>query len=293
MKLGRKYKLLVELENGKAIEITDPLTCQFDIQRNAAASLNNGTFKIYNLSPTNRNQLFQARVNAARIGGKSKKVVFQGGYDNLTTCFIGNVLEAYSYRQGVDIITVISCQDGGHSAYTSKISTTIEAGTSFFDTLKTLFGSMSGMSIGAIGNIEGSHKKPVALFGSSFYLLRKNYGDEFFIDLSKMNWLKANEYIKNKGGLVPRINSQTGLLGTPILQGTLLIVNMLFEPRINVANLVDIESSINPQFNGQFKVLGVSHNGIISEAQSGAATTTLQLQAGDLLTGQFIGVDSQ
>ena len=292
MKLGRKYKLLVELENGKAIEIVNPISCQFDIQRNAAASLNNGTFRVYNLSPTNRNQLFQPRVNAARVGRVFKRVVFQGGYDNLTTCFVGNVLEAYSYRQGVDIITVISCQDGGYGAYTSKISTTIEAGTSFTDSLKALFGSMDNTETGAIGNLEGSHKKPTSLFGSSFYLLKKNFGDGFFIDLNKMNYLKDNEYIKNKGGVVPRINSQTGLLGTPILQGTIIIVNMLFEPRINVASLVDIESSINPQYNGQFKVLGVAHSGIISEAQSATATTTLQLQAADLLTGELMGIDS-
>lgn len=289
MKLGRQFKLIIELEDGKAIEITNPITCEFDIQRNAASTLNNGVFKLYNLSATNRNQIFQTKYNAARVSGLKKSIVFQAGYENLTTCFKGSLLEAYSYRQGSDIITYISAQDGGYSSYTAAISTTLTAGSSFKEGFKALASSM-GLKMGAIGGSDGTHKRAKPLFGNSFYLMSKDFKGEFFIDLEKINKLGDNEYIKKEGGQVLQISSESGLLGTPIIQGTSLIVEMLFEPRVNIANLLDVKSSINPQFDGQYKVLGITHSGTISEASSGSATSVFQLYAGDSLSKELVGV---
>lgn len=287
MKFGRKYKLTIELEDGKAIEITDPLTCEFQIERNANASLNNATFKIYNLSKTNSNQLTQNRYNAARAGGVRKKVIFQVGYGDLSVAFIGSVLEAYPYRQGTEIITFINAQDGGYEAYTGFSNTTLTAGTTILDAFKTL-GKSLGLNLGAIGETTGEYKRGKALIGNSFTLMSKEFKDEFFIDLEKINKLKINEYIKSGAGAI-QITSETGLLGTPILQGTRLVVEMLLEPRIKVGNLVDIKSSINPKFDGQYKVIGINHTGIISEASSGQARTVLQLDTGNKLA--LVGVN--
>lgn len=305
MKFGRHYKLLIEnkkiineafigptspnLNPETALEITDPLTCEFQIERNANSSLNNATFKLYNLSKTNRDNLVQNRYSAANSQGKRKKISFQVGYENLSLAFTGSVLEAYPYRQGVDIITFINAQDGGFESYTTFSNTTLAAGTTILDGFKTLASAM-GLQIGAVGKIEGTYKRGRALIGNNFSLLSKDFKDEFFIDLNTVNMLHVNEYIKTKGGAV-QISSESGLLGTPILQGTKLVVNMLLEPRINVGNLVDIKSSINPKFDGQYKVIGISHKGIISEATSGDASTTLQLDTGSKLAGQLIGVE--
>lgn len=280
MKLGRHYNLTIELENGKAIEIADPLTCEFNIERNANSSLNNATFKIYNLKKSNSNQITQNRYSVVNSKGERKRLFFKAGYKELSLCFTGSILEAYPYRQGSDIITFINAQDGGFESYSSFINTTLTAGTTFLDAFKTLAQGM-GLNIGAIGETEGSFKRGKALIGNNFSLLSKDFKDEFFIDLGTINKLKVNEYIKGKGVGVIQITSKTGLLGTPILQGTRLVVEMLFEPRINIGNLVDIKSDINPKFDGQYKVIGISHNGIISEAPSGEARTTLQLDTGN------------
>ena len=66
-KFGRKYKLTVEIdtdgEKPQAIEITNPLTLQYDIERNTSSSLNQGTLNLYNLSEKNRNIIFQNRFD--------------------------------------------------------------------------------------------------------------------------------------------------------------------------------------------------------------------------------------
>ena len=166
MKLGRKYKLTIELEDGEAIEITDPLTCEFQIERNANASLNNATFKIFNLSKTNSNQLTQNRYTAARADGKRKAVVFQVGYGDLSIAFTGSILEAYPYRQGSNVITFINAQDGGFEAYTKFSNLTLSAGTTFLDAFKSLVGGL-GLQLGAIGETTGSYKRGKALIGNN------------------------------------------------------------------------------------------------------------------------------
>ena len=193
----------------------------------------------------------------------------------------------YPYRQGSDVITFINAQDGGYEAYTGFSNVTLTAGTTFLDAFKTI-GKSLGLNLGAIGETTGEYKRGKVLIGNSFTLMSKEFKDEFFIDLEKINKLKINEYIKSGAGAI-QITSETGLLVTPILQGTRLVVEMLLEPRIKVGNLVDIKSSINPKFDGQYKVIGINHTGIISEASSGQARTVLQLDTGNKLA--LVGVN--
>jgi hypothetical protein len=293
-KVGRRYKLTVEIDittsKQNAIEIRTPLTLEFDIDRNTSSSLNKGVFRVYNLSETNRSAIFQNLFSIKDATGKRKKVILQAGYNtalnrdsDLSTIFRGDLLESYSYRQGANIITYISAQDGAFSSYTSTSNVTLEAGTSIKDGFKKIASNL-GLKIGAVGETEGIHETSSVFNNNTFYLLKKDFKDEFFIDLEKVNKLNPNEVIKAVGK-VPLITSGSGLLGTPLRQGSNLGVNMLFEPRINVAQLVEVQSNFNKTFDGQYKVNGVKHSGVISDAVAGDCRTTLQLYAGDKLLG--------
>jgi hypothetical protein len=284
MKFNRKFRLLIEIiENGetKTLEIKSPLTIQFQIERNSASSLNSASIRVYNLTENNRNAIFQ-NIYDIRNAQSRRKVILQAGYgDELSTIFIGGMNEAYSYRQSTEIITFINALDGGIEAYNSYINKTFEAGLTKENLFKELAKSL-GLPIGTIGETQGESKRGVAVNGNTFTLLKKDFKDEFFIDLGTIHKLKPNEAIKGK---VPLINSDTGLLGTPLLQGVYLQVDLIFEPRLKVGQLIQIESSFNKKFDGQYKIIGIRHNAIISEATSGEATTTLQLLLGDKLLG--------
>ena len=75
------------------------------------------------------------------------------------------------------------------------------------------------------------------------------------------------------------INSSTGLLGTPRKQDRLIIVEILFEPRLQVGQQVQIQSNSLAQYpntnNGIFKVVGIEHRGIISGAVGGECKTVV------------------
>jgi len=63
----------------------------------------------------------------------------------------------------------------------------------------------------------------------------------------------------------------------PRRQNTYIQVDIIFEPRIQVGQIVEIVSQIDPRFNGQWKVQGIKHSGTISGAVGGDCKTTLQL----------------
>jgi len=332
MKFQRRYKLTVEITKRRelteaigpalpdptfigpkpstaqtttqAIEIRSPLTLELDIARSTQSSLNSATFRVYNLSETNRSLIFQNRFSINDVSGNRKKVILQAGYetalnrdDDLSTIFVGNLLEAYSYRQGSDVITYINAQDGALGAYNSNINQTIRGGTSFRDIAKIIIGGITGITEGKVGDIQGVSKTSTALNGNNFYLLKKNYKEEVFIDLEKINVLNeneyiktTNEYIKTTGGKVPLINTDTGLLGTPQRQGTDLVMDVIFEPRLQVGQLAEVQSKFNPKFDGQYKIMGLRHSGIISGAVGGKCTTSLNLFIGYKLLGGLKGV---
>ena len=66
-----------------------------------------------------------------------------------------------------------------------------------------------------------------------------------------------------------------------------LVFNMIFEPRLEVGQVIELRSQLAPQFNGQYKIFGLKHNGIISDTKGGTATTTVEVNVGSELYGVF------
>ena len=69
------------------------------------------------------------------------------------------------------------------------------------------------------------------------------------------------------------------MLQTPRRRRQLLEIVTLFEPVIQVGQTYNIES-IEPIYNGSYKVLGFNHKVLISESVAGDARTTMQLDIG-------------
>lgn len=76
-------------------------------------------------------------------------------------------------------------------------------------------------------------------------------------------------------------------------RGANLEVKMLFEPTLIIGQLLEINSEIQPIFNGQFKVLGFTHDCLISPTQSGTRTTTVNLWIAPLLPSSVISVTGE
>ena len=282
-KFQRNYRLVYTIppttteEKAEVITIEYPLTCEFEITRNTYSQANTASFRINNLAPETRAKIFQDKYNIYRYCF----VDFYAGYgDQLSLLFTGKVTEAYSKKTGTEIVTEIQAMD--NDIIQSYSMHTFEAGTSKQDVIKTLASDMPNIQLGAVGaNSNGVLANRLICDDLTFVAINKVTGNSAFIDVGKLNVLGNNEVLKDVE--IYKITSDTGLLGTPERRDAQVEVNMIFEPKITVGQLVEIESSTASIFDGQFKVIGIKHSGVISGSQSGEARTTVNLFIGALI----------
>lgn len=279
-KFGRNYKLQVQTQSGSILTVTLPFTIEFDITRNTLTSANVCQIRIYNLSLNNRNQI---RFNVSDYG-QFRSILLEAGYgDNLVKIFTGNISEAWSVREGTNFITQIECYDGGFAFNNGVTNTQFPAGTPQQEVIRNLASSLPNVEVGAIGSYPGTLTRGNSYSGSTTEILRELTGGGFFIDGGKANALSTDEYIINGAPLV--INSQSGLLGTPVLERTIVRFDMIFEPALNVGEKIILNSSTEANFNGEYKCTAVKHRGVISEAVCGSVITTGEFFYTKLLTG--------
>jgi hypothetical protein len=278
-KFIRQYVLTVTSGTGKLYTIKNPITVDFNITRQNLASLNTATFTLYNLKPQTRADLFHDLYDTSQF----LPVKFFAGYGYLTSetdnfiaqCFNGHVKQAYSYRDGSDYKTVIECWDGGTALNNSFISMTMPAETSFKSILQNLASNMLNIA-GAVISDKFSEitGRATTLFGSPFDIANKLTGNNFYVDNQTAFALKIDDALV---GSLNVIDNSIGILDTPKRTGTQVEVTTMFEPRYGVSQEVLLKSASNPILNGQYKLTGMVHSGVISDAVSGDCKTQLTL----------------
>lgn len=277
-KLQRNYILTVEdnAKPSKVVTIQMPFTIEFDVTRNSHAGVCNASIKIYNLGETTRNRLYKDIYNTHIYN----KIVLKAGYGkNIQDIFIGNVSRCFSAREGVNYITTIEAYSGDFASLTSRINKSIAAGIKKQVIIEDLIGSLPKISKMVMGaNYEGSLSRGNALFGNTVDLIKELTGNRFFIDNETAYVLRENECTK---GIVNLINSNSGLLGSPRREETFLTFDMIFEPRITMFQIINLEPVTEKIFNGQFKVIAIRHSGMISETVSGKVITNIRLWYGN------------
>jgi len=299
-KFDRKFKVTISFEkliDPKTIEIVDlliiepPFTLDLNIVRNTMSSSNNATFQIHNLSSRTRQLIFQDRFKVqTNVGDIFKRIIVEAGYgETLFQIFSGTIFEASSKLSGSDIITSITSRDGYLDFANTTVNTTFESGITLKSIISKLIGEFPFIKEGTVSVDDHTFQRPVVADGSVWDMItgktRTPEADQSrqdtYVDSGKFNILRKNEC------LLPQflINDDTGLLETPQRQDAVLIVTLLFEPQIGVGQCVKLESNISPIYNGNYKAIGVAHQGVISEAVGGTLITKVNL----LLTENLLG----
>lgn len=277
-KFNRNFSLEVQTQAGTTLLITPPFTLQFDITRNSLISLNESTIRIFNLSPKNRNLIRKDRTDY----GDQRNLILRAGYGtNLPIIFKGNITQAWSVRESVDFITTIQSFDGGFAAANAIMNSQFPAGTSQITILETAIKSLPGVSVGAIGAFPGSIPRANAYTGSTMGFLNEQTNGGFFIDNGRGFVLSDSECIE---GELKVLSSASGLLGTPVREQAFLNFEVLFEPRLVVGQRIKLDSITGSNFNSEYKVISVKHQGMISESVCGEAITSVGVFAPQLLT---------
>lgn len=283
-KLNRQYRLTVQKidENdnptNEAIVITNPITIRFSVNRTLFADINSLDVEIYNLAPDTYNQLFYDYFSVYR-----RTIILEAGYkgQELSVIFIGDMWSCYTSRQGCDIVTKIHALVGLKSL---QMQTDLTLGGISRNKVLTQAANDMMMDIEIYSGEDTKFNRPVSLTGNSMGIIQKYSGNHAFIDNGKILVLEDRDAIK---GEVALINDKSGLLGVPKHEDALLTVDMIFEPRIVIGQIIEIQSRIMSEFDGQYKVYGIKHEGIISDAVSGSATTTLEMLVGSKVYGRF------
>jgi hypothetical protein len=288
-KFGRNYILTIESPNFSPLQLGSPFTLEFDIIRNSYSSTNEAKIRLYNLSLFHRNLLLQDQDTSSL--GNSLFVTLNAGYGPgpfWPIVFKGNTTRAWSVREGINYVTTLECFDGGIAYTNSKTNRTFSAGQSMGDVFDGLLSDLTsvynglpyGVSKGAVSAAlsSGTLSRGQSYSGSTIDILRQLSNNNFFVDNLVANVLSQSDAIS---GNSLTINAASGLLGTPVKEQQILAFDILFEPRIVIGTLVNIDSitSVN-SYNGPHKVVSVHHRGTISASVSGDAVTSLTVQAG-------------
>ena len=275
-KFGRNYLLLVEKTNGETLEIQPPFTVEFDIHRNSFSSANVCSIRIYNLSPNNRNQITKDQFDTL----DNRTIEFRAGYgDNLSIAFKGMITQAWSVREGTNFITQIESYDGGFAYLNAVTDAQFPAGTPNDSIIDTFAADLEkyGVSKGVIAQIGDTIPRGNAYSGSTTEIMREYTNGSFYIDNSKCNVIGEDQCID---GSIPVINSQSGLLGTPLKENQYITFEMIFEPGLKIGQLIEIQSEGATRFNGTHKVVWLKHTGMISDAVCGNAITSVGVLSG-------------
>lgn len=282
-----RYRVKIySVENSEFTVIEYPITCKFTVSRGVFAQSNNATIQLYNLAPSTRNKIFQDQLN---INPKKFKYVhLEAGWNGaMSEIFFGRIIQAYSAKAGGqnDIITTI--QAVPPDIFDFQTSHTFQAGTTFKDALKTIAADMPNITVGNIGKLDGTFKTPTTFDGNAMQQINKLTGGNSFVDNGILNTIMSNEVIDVP---VPVISDSTTLLETPVRKDANIEVRTLFLPDLITGQLVEINSSAQPIFNGQFKLVDFTHDCLISPTQAGTRTTRLVLLIGQMLPNSDIAI---
>ena len=262
------------------ITIPDSCTIEFSISRQSLSSSQKGTFNIKGLAPATRDAIYKDRFNTADV----RAIQFHAGYGNFAPLiFNGQVFQAYSEKpEGApEVTTSIEAFDGGFQQSNGFIAAglPVPPNTPTSDVINQLGVSLpTGGLSPIIGRFPQTNLRHEVLFGNTWSLIQQKSGGVATIDNGVLKVLNLNEYIFSES--VPFIDSSTGLLGSPRRSGVLVEWDTLFEPRLQLFQLVQLSSTVNPKFNGIWKVMGFTHNGVISPTEAGDNRTTFSILFG-------------
>ena len=272
MRKNPVYRVTIHTKDEDVI-ITLPLTCNMSIRRSILASDISASVQIYNLNKTTRNKIYQPPFQQFN---ERKFITIEAGYGDLNNAYLifkGVIMQAFSSKGGASVDIVTEIQANSFTTF-SDTSLQVESGTPVRDVFKTISNDLPNCTIGNIGAIGGEIQTTTTFDGNTLEQMQKITGGNTFVDNGTINCILQNECIDVP---VPLITSHNALLETPRRSAANLTVKTLFEPSVIVGQLVEIDSQIEDDFDGQYKCIGITHDLMFSETQSGTRTTTLEL----------------
>jgi hypothetical protein len=255
MRFNRRYRLRIKLGND-LLEVAPPTRVSFTGTRSMGTLSNVFDISIYNLSP-NRYKIMtkDADTRANQFEFDNYTFTFEAGYeDHLGLVFAGQIHEASTRREGVDLITTISAIAGLHDLKHSFISQTINN----IRVPDFVIGEMGLTNKGKVSDIADL-KRPKVLLGNAFKILNDSYPDyKVFIDNNTCHIIKEGETTTD---LTPVVDASTGLIGTPVRVQQRVSFETLLNSDITLGGNVDLQTTVSEYLNGLYNVESIEYAG--------------------------------
>lgn len=239
------------------------LRVQFSIAKHIISTTTPTIISVYNLGPGIRGALQNSHA----------QIVINAGWANtgLLSVFKGSLMAAVSHRDGADIVTDMFCMVGVGALARTTISEAFgpkyELSKMLMDIAKTLPNIYVDSKLINVKNVFlGSQGYSYA--GSASDLLDKLsrvHGFSWWINDGRFYALDDNRTI-NEGNIVISANNgflmrAEPMLTTPWQKQSGTTIESLFNPNIIPGSSVVLDTKINPQLNGTFKVHSMEHVG--------------------------------
>lgn len=240
--------------------------------------IGDGNARYNDIKAIDPTKLYDAKVTKEQIIKESGIDI-----DNLdnSLIFTGVITEANTYRDSgsTDVITEVMSDD--RMIEMGLTESLIPAGADKKQTIIKL-AKEGGYQRINIGEIKGEFKNLWLVEDKAYTIIDKITGGLAFIDLNTLNVLRNDETLADRFAYI-ELNSESGLLGTPRRTWGQLYGDIIFSPEIKLAMRVRLDSEIDARWNGEYKVLGLTHKFLIGGGAMNRATTSITLLTGPLV----------
>lgn len=287
LKFERRYKIVFEIGYRRNLNEYIPqenivVEYPFTLRLNVSCGVNAGNvsqanFQILNLSPQIQAKLWKDNFNQNKY---ITMWLYAGYQDVMPLIYKGDILQCYSYRDSgsTDYITELQSNDSGYLYQYGVSNYTFSGETKFENLLKTLLQDVPLYKLGYITPSIPPIKRDKTFIGQTMDLLGREYGGyQIYIDKGELNILGKNDVVP---GNIAVLTAESGMLGSPRRAEQYLNVDMIFEPRLKLGQAIELISDSLPFVNNIYKIVAISHKGVISPVDSGALITSVTLYLG-------------
>ncbi len=266
----RAYKLVVGEAGKSGIEVNTNLHIEFTVvNSDKVGDTNTASIVVFNLSDE----------SIAAIA-KDDKVIFEAGYvGQLTTLFLGQVLQVSSVREGTTTQTTIECVDGyvpvreGYTGRTFLPGTTIQSMITqiVIQDLRLAKPTFQNGTLGKSLGINKTYQNAVTKAGHSGRILTNLCKENDLTWILKDNHVSVYPVNGSLDIEVLNISADTGMIGSPqkISDNTNKVkdakdpkvaykVKTLLNGQYNIGKLVSLKSKFT---SGLQRITKVSHSG--------------------------------
>lgn len=242
------------------------------VTKNGGVSMSNLQMRVFGMSLSTMNKL--STLGKPLVEGRNNKVRVEAGDDDkgLTTVFIGTISEAWvDMSDQANAAFIVAAHSGLLDALRPTAPSSYPGATSVSSIMATLAQEMGYQF--EDGGVQVTLASPY-LSGTP------RMQAEAVAQAAGINWIIDDETLAiwpqggTRGGLIPLLTPETGLVGYPAHTQNGIAVTTLFTPSITFGGQVQVESALTPA-NGTWTVFSVTHE-LESETPDGKWFTRLE-----------------